>query len=276
MTLAHDDVPARVKVIARDGSRTRELEDHHVVELTSNVGGADLPGILEQLKQPQDKDDAVSLLATTNMLSVGVDIQRLGLMLMNGQPKTTAEYIQASSRVGRGEAPGLVIALYVSTKPRDRSHYEGFIPYHSALYRHVEPTSVTPFSLPSRERALHAALVILVRHGVGLSANDDASHFRLDNPQVERALQTLEERARTIDPDEARSTSEHLRTLAAQWARLAEETAKNHRSLYYQATTPQHTGLLRDFGAQGNGWATLHSMRNVDRQCRVRVQGEDR
>ncbi|MCP3138689.1 helicase-related protein [Pyxidicoccus xibeiensis] len=275
VTLAHDDVPARIKVIARDGSRMRELEDHHVVELTSNVGGADLPGILEQLKQSQDKDNAVSMLATTNMLSVGVDIQRLGLMLMNGQPKTTAEYIQASSRVGRGEAPGLVIALYVSTKPRDRSHYEGFIPYHSALYRHVEPTSVTPFSLPSRERALHAALVILVRHGVGLSKNEDASRFRLDDPEVQRALRTLEERSRTIDPDEAGATSEHLRMLAAQWAELAEETMKNHRPLYYRAPSP-HTGLLRDFGAQGKGWATLHSMRNVDRQCRVRVRGEDR
>ncbi len=275
VTLAHDDVPARAKVIAKDESKTRELEDHTVVELTSNIGGRDLPKILERLKQTHEKDDAVSLLATTNMLSVGVDIPRLGLMLMNGQPKTTAEYIQATSRVGRGGSAGLVITLYVSTKPRDRSHYEGFVPYHSALYRHVEPTSVTPFSLPSRERALHAALAILVRHGVGLSANNDASRFRLDDPQVERAIQLLEERARTIDPDEAKSTSEHLRALAAQWAELAKETAESNRLLYYQASKP-HTGLLRNFGAQGSGWATLHSMRNVDRQCRVLVIGEKR
>ncbi|QRN94557.1 hypothetical protein JRI60_36335 [Archangium violaceum] len=275
VTLARDDVPARAKVIAKDEAKTRKLEEHTVVELTSNVGGGDLPKILERLKQTHEKQDSVSLLATTNMLSVGVDIPRLGLMIMNGQPKTTAEYIQASSRVGRGGAAGLVIALYVSTKPRDRSHYEGFIPYHSALYRHVEPTSVTPFSLPSRERALHAALTILVRHGVGLTANSDASRFRLDDPQVERAIQILEERARAIDPDEAKSTSEHLRALAAEWAELAKETAENNRSLYYQASKP-HTGLLRNFGAQGSGWATLHSMRNVDRQCRVLVIGEER
>jgi len=207
-------------------------------------------------------------------LSVGVDIPRLGLMLVNGQPKTTSEYIQATSRVGRAKVPGLVVALYVSTKPRDRSHYESFGPYHSALYRFIEPTSVTPFSPPSRERALHAALVVLVRHGVGLSSNDDAGRFRVDDPAIERVINSLESRVNLVDEKELAATSEQLACIAESWQKLAEETKADNRKLYYQATKP-HTSLLKSFGESGGGWETLHSMRNVDRECSVTVIGED-
>lgn len=275
VTLARDDIPARIKVIAQDEAKVRHLGDDTVVELTSNVNGADLPSLLERLKRRAGEPDTISALATTNMLSVGVDIPRLGLMLVNGQPKTTSEYIQATSRVGRGETPGLVIALYVSTKPRDRSHYESFLPYHAALYRHVEPTSVTPFSLPSRERALHAAFVILLRHGAGLSANDAAAEFRADDVRVAHAITVLEQRIKRVDPRELPAASRQLRELAARWESLADDTAKQGKKLYYQASVP-HVALLKNFGEDGTGWATLHSMRNVDRQCTVTVIGEDK
>ena len=151
VTLAHDDIPARMSVIAEAEDDVRPLHDHEILELTSNVPAAEIPGRLELLQRRRGEKGAVSFVASTNMISVGVDVPRLGLMLVSGQPKTTSEYIQATSRVGRGKVDGLVVTMFSPSRPRDRSHYESFVPYHSALYRAVEPTSVTPFAIPARE-----------------------------------------------------------------------------------------------------------------------------
>ena len=114
-------------------------------------------------------DVPIDILLATNMISVGVDIPRLGLMVITGQPKNTAEYIQASSRVGRGsEGSGLVFTLYNQSRSRDRSHFENFKNFHQSLYRHVEPSSVTPLSPKSRERCLAALVVGIARHLCGL------------------------------------------------------------------------------------------------------------
>jgi hypothetical protein len=275
VTQARDDIPKRLETIAHDQSKARRLDDHTVVELTSNVGGTELPGRLARLALRHDDPDSVSFLASTNMLSVGVDVPRLGLMLVHGQPKTTSEYIQATSRVGRGRVPGLVVTMYSATRPRDRSHYESFVPFHEALYQRVEPTSVTPYSLPSRERALHAALVILVRHGVGLAANDRAGAFDSTSPDVQRAIEILKERVAAVDPGELEVTERHLRRLVAQWDEAAALARGAGRSLYYRAPSKQHAALLQDFGGRRDSWETLQSMRNVDRQCTIHVIGED-
>ena len=266
ITFARDDIPAWTHMVAYDPDNLRELHDDTVLELTGNVQSAKIPASLDRLNTPYGSDQTVSFAACTNMLSVGVDIQRLGLMVVNGQPKTTSEYIQASSRVGRGATPGLVVAHYASTKPRDRSHYEHFVPYHSAIYRFVEPTSVTPFSLPSRRRALHAALVILVRHGAGFSANADAAMFDQNNATIDRCIELLCERAARADPDEADATREHLTRLAARWHEEIELAAQNGRTLSFNTRKP-HPSLLTNHGSSWGVWPTLHSMRNVDSQC---------
>ncbi len=274
VTLARDDIPARLKVVSRDEAKARKLGDQDVVELTSNVAGKELPSLLARLGRRFNEQDTVGLLATTNMLSVGIDIPRLGLMLVNSQPKSTSEYIQATSRVGRGSTPGLIVTMYAATKPRDRSHYESFLPFHGALYRHVEPTSVTPYSVPSRQRALHAALVILIRHGAGLGANDAAARFRVDDPEVQRCIDLLSRRIRRIDPYEAAAADIQLRKLAERWEGWAQKSHAAGRLLYYNASgTRQHDALLADFGSDNDGWETLHSMRNVDRQCTIKVLG---
>ena len=138
------------------------------------------------------------------MVSVGLDVARLALMIVNGQPLTTAEYIQASSRVGRSEVPGLVFANYYRDQARSLSHYESFRPYHEAFYRFVEPTSVTPYTYQARTRALHAALVIAIRHaGHYLRANNQAGQFSSDHDYVKKVVEALKLRCKDADPQRA-------------------------------------------------------------------------
>jgi ATP-dependent helicase YprA (DUF1998 family) len=127
-----------------------------VVELTSRVSTDKVAEARRRLETPFHKiEQRVDCAIATNMISVGLDIQRLGLMVVLGQPKTHAEYIQATSRVGRdSQRPGLVVTLLNIHKPRDRSHYERFAAYHESFYRSVEATSVTPFSPRALDRGL--------------------------------------------------------------------------------------------------------------------------
>lgn len=139
-----------------------------VVELTSRVSTDKVAEARRRLEAPFQKiEQRVDCAIATNMISVGLDIQRLGLMVVLGQPKTHAEYIQATSRVGRDDQrPGLVVTLLNIHKPRDRSHYERFRYYHETFYRSVEVSSVTPFSARALDRGFAGALVGLARHAV--------------------------------------------------------------------------------------------------------------
>ena len=275
-TFAADDIPARIRVIAHDQKYLRELSYDKVQELTSNIDAAQLSEILNHLDQQttwkkvgEDDDEAVGLVLCTNMLSVGVDVKRLGIMLVNGQPKSTSEYIQATSRVGRGRIPGLVVCVYLPSKPRDRSHYERFVPYHSTLYRQVEPTSVTPFAQPARDRALHAALVSLVRHKAGLSRRQDAGRFSLTTPNIERIATILKKRVTLIDPRELEATAAQIDRLFRQWDAWAME---NHRLEYNVSSGVAKDSLLYNIGdTHPVGWATLQSMRNVDQSCPIKI-----
>jgi hypothetical protein len=136
-----------------------------VLELTSRVSTDRVAEARRRLEAPFYKNERVDCAIATNMISVGLDIQRLGLMVVLGQPKTHAEYIQATSRVGRDDQrPGLVVTLFNIHKPRDRSHYERFRHYHETFYRSVEVGSVTPFSARALDRGFAGALVGLARH----------------------------------------------------------------------------------------------------------------
>ena len=133
-----------------------------IVELTSRVPQDLLVSSKMKMENDLDSGSSVDVVVTSKMFEVGIDISRLGIMTVNGQPKSNSEYIQASGRVGR-RYPGLVVSMLRSTFPRDQSHYENHRSFHQEIYRHVDRTSTTPFSLRSLDRALDTTLMALVR-----------------------------------------------------------------------------------------------------------------
>jgi hypothetical protein len=196
-------------------------------------------------------------------------------MLVNGHTKTTSEYIQATSRVGRGKTPGLVVTMFRSGKPRDRSVFESFGAYHQAFYPFVEPSSVTPWSLQARKRALRAALVILVRHGVGLSDNGDAALFDPDSAGVKKAVQLLKAHVTFADEDEASVVAGEIDDAVLEWVDARNRVQQEGKKLVY-SSRDQDERLMRQYTDPGKGWPVMNSMRNVDEVVRVRANGERR
>jgi hypothetical protein len=169
--ILEEEIPNTIKEY---GSRRRIIDDpgyfasrpnlQEPVELTSRVTTAKVANARRRLGLPASDKERVDTAIATNMISVGLDIPRLGLMGVLGQPKTASEYIQATSRVGRDKAPGLVVTVLNIHKPRDRSHFERFRHFHATFYRAVEVASVTPFSARALDRGLVGAVVALARH----------------------------------------------------------------------------------------------------------------
>jgi len=175
--------------------RSRELGEP--VELTSRESTHAIARTRARLARTVAHDEHVDVLLASNMISVGVDIDRLGLMVVAGQPKTASEYIQATSRVGRdAKRPGLVVTVLNLHKARDRSHYERFSAWHDCYYRHVEAMSLTPFSAPALDRGFAGALLAMARHlGPALQPSDGVMDVEAERAVVDRAIETLAQRA---------------------------------------------------------------------------------
>ncbi|MEV6307617.1 helicase-related protein [Streptomyces sp. NPDC051840] len=258
----HDDVDAYLGYLAdRDGGIRRRV--HEQTELTSRANSSEVPKRLKQVEQRLGHPDVVDVLLATNMISVGVDVDRLGLMAVMGQPQTTAEYIQATSRVGRRH-PGLVAVMLNSARSRDRSHYESFQHYHSALYREVESTSVTPFSSRSRERGLHAVVVALARIMIPAARPNDGAgridEFREDLDRIVR--KALLERVRRVDEVEYEATADAYDGFVEWWS----QEAGIQGDLLYEPKRGRKTpSLLAAYDdSEPEAWPTLWSLRDVD------------
>ncbi|GAB4537254.1 MAG: DISARM system helicase DrmA [Anaerolineae bacterium] len=172
LSLFRQDIPERITF--QTGTGARPLD--RWLELSSRASSLDLPALLERLTI--SAPEALDAVFATSMFGTGVDVDRLNLMVVHGQPKTTASYIQATGRVGR-QGGGLVVTFFRASRPRDLDHYEFFTGYHRALYRHVEPITVAPFSPRARERGLGPLAVILLRHATELDGQPVSLEWRV-------------------------------------------------------------------------------------------------
>jgi hypothetical protein len=267
MLQVQDDVTDRLSYLGNLlGTKPREIKDP--VELTSRIASAEIPNNLKAIEVAFPAKHAVDVLVATNMISVGVDIDRLGLMVVMGQPQATAEYIQATSRVGR-RYPGLVLTLFNSGRSRDRSHYENFLTYHQALYRQVESSSVTPFSPRARDRALHAVLIALARLlGTKYRPNASASDIATLDRDLQRVKQIILARASKVlsgDAQELKNIEAEFQGLVNRWKTEVEE----HRSLLFAKYKSPRESLLVEAYEQhpdaSGKFKTLRSLRDVDK-----------
>jgi len=241
----------------------------NIETLTSNQSAEDNARIFEALTKEKQENESIDVALATNMISVGLDVSRLALMIINGQPLTTAEYIQASSRVGRGDIPGIVFMNFYKTQARSLSHYENFKSYHDSFYRFVEPSSLTPFTYQARTRALHAALVIAIRHGdVGLLENDNAELFDPEKDEIKKVIKEMKFRVSLAMDNEEKinQVHEHIDKLVKDWHDEAKYSERNRRNLKYYSKKNDKSfdNLLRNFDEDRGLWPTLQSMRNVE------------
>jgi hypothetical protein len=263
VVLMMDDVTASIEQYARRrGEGPRQISEP--VELTSRVPSSEIPNKLDELLVTCSSAEAVDVLLASNMISVGVDVPRLGLMVVNGQPKTMSEYIQATSRVGR-EHPGLIVALYNHARVRDRSHFETFPNWHANLYREVEATSVTPFASRARDKVFPALLVALARHMVtGMATGFQLTPAR--RSLMAPVVAEITRRAGNIAKAEVAGVADKLRALLDEWEN------RNDLKDYWQDNGKVGTLLMSAeqfaaFGAEGilkRAWPAPNSMREVE------------
>lgn len=244
-------------------------------ELTSRVSQREIVSILGDLSRSAESDGAVDVVLATNMVSVGVDVPRLGLMLVNGQPKTRAEYIQSTSRVGRSNFPGLIVCVFNSLKARDRSHYETFTAMHQTLYRDVEATSVTPFASRSRDRALRAVLIAMIRHSDS-TQKKNPNFKNLDMKNVAKIINAIEKRVESIDPSVLSDVVSEIDEALYEWS------SRDVKSYLDNSVKGLRTSLLQyaeDYArrlASGNfggaAWPIMNTMRSVEASTPFRLK----
>lgn len=268
VSLAQSDIRDYLRVLQhRHGLNHGDLRRIRILrELTGRLRRDDVPKAIDELSRPSSSRDVIDMCLASNIIEVGVDIDRLSLLCVVGQPKSTSQYIQVTGRIGRRwrERPGLVVTILSPSKPRDRSHYERFRSYHERLYAQVEPTSVTPFAPPVLDRALHAVLCSHARQ----SGPENLKPWPVPDELISEAVQMLDDRVKLIDPDEAAQLERTADGRVQEW-RHWERTDWTGSSWSADGRAP----LLRRADEwvppdiERVTWPTPTSMRNVDAQC---------
>ena len=257
--IVEDEINVRLQSYA-ERNRTEEITPRFAnrrisfepVELTSRVSTTEVAEAKRRLAQAFWRKDRVDVALATNMISVGLDITRLGLMVVSGQPKTTSEYIQATSRVGRDSGrPGLVVALLNVHKPRDRSHYERFASYHESFYRSVEATSVTPFSPRALDRGLAPVTVALARLGIReltpIPAARDVEGYEADTARIAHAIgHRAAMHSETATAEFGEEVARRAQSLLDDWAKLAYGAKESGVGFGYRTGKGVSVPLLRE------------------------------
>lgn len=294
--LAEDDVQTRsyrvkMSMVERPGLAQRSVRSSGIKELTSRVSSQDIPKYLDQLelkfnpvynkdthqfeqkKWEEGEDMPIDIVLATNMLSVGVDVNRLGLMVVNGQPKGTAEYIQATSRVGR-QFPGLVCTVLTWARPRDLSHYETFEHYHATFYKHVEAQSVTPFSPRAIDRGLTGTMlsILRLRHddfnpNIGADELDDITKIEAVSTQQSIVDRTLKVTGLNSRKDQSNNA------IQERYQEWVDEVNRGGRTLGYEKKGKNKDTMVALLNKPGvNAWNNFTvpmSMREVEPGVRL-------
>ena len=278
LTLLETDIPDRIGVFFKRFSLTvdqiRKLgkNGNETLELTSRLKNQEIPKAINKLEKSSSSKGCVDVCLASNIIEVGVDIDRLSLLTIFGQPKTTSSYIQVSGRIGRNwfERPGLVITIYGPMRPRDKSHFEKFKSYHQRLYAQVEPTSVTPFSKPALERALHALMVGYVR----MNGNSQQGEYPIPYPKdlLDEFYNIIKERVKSISND-----SEEIDTFNKIFSGKKIDWEGWKRAVYSFRSQDSSNPLIYSSGSfvpneiTRAAWATPTSLRSVDSECMTYV-----
>ena len=285
--IVEDEVRAK---LADYGTRRRRLNPkdqpfenrtlRDVLELTSRESTDKVAAAKDALARTVFAPNGVDVALATNMISVGLDIGRLGLMVVQGQPKAAAEYIQATSRVGRlADKPGLVLALLNLHKARDRLHYEGFRQFHASFYRTVEATSVTPWAARAVDRALAPTVVSLARHLEPLLTTERAAAKVGDYSYLRQAIaDEVARRARTMNVvGGLAALRQQVEDLIDLWIRLAGEATQNGGRFYYGYPVGEAlvrdplSPLLKANGPEYERFKASRSMRDVEHASAVEI-----
>jgi hypothetical protein len=270
LTLFQGDVPERMRALARRHGQKQTRYVDRVMELTGRLSSADVPKSLEDLGKTVAGGEAIDVCLASSMIEVGIDVDRLSLMCIAGQPKTTSQYIQVTGRVGRRwwERPALVVMIYSPRKPRDRSHFERFRSYHDRLYAQVEPVSATPYTPATLERGLHGVMAAYVRQSG--TADEAATPTPIPRELLGRLKELLDQRVAVADDRE-------LATLERIWSRKMSEWEAWNCDRWVPGGSDEDPSLLRYAGSHYppewtyRSWPTPTSMRNVDAECRPEV-----
>ncbi len=268
--LLQDDIPKRINFLKKKNhmEKIRYLNRAANVEITSRMSSYQIPEQLKKLETPYTEPNCLDTAIATNMIAVGMDVDRLGLMVVTGQPKQNSEYIQATSRIGRAY-PGLVITLYNPYRPRDLSHYENFTGYHAQLYRFVEGTTATPFSARARDRVLHALIISAIRlkypEFAGNSAAGDISHLTAE--QLSHVKGMILDRLNIVKPAARADAEDEIDKFIDSWKVLAAQNKPlRYKGPLYKPKIETSNYLMGYYGGdcKDTEKPTLSSMREVE------------